>query len=206
MILYEYIPYNKKIDMIKDFEELIKNLGYNKKLSIHEEIEKQKKRIIYQSNTGSMAIDTFILLYPNKESYIYLEFLDHPNNVEKIKSLAKRLFFEEDTRIAEVGWEVIYSKQPNEFDLQERTKIFYAFLKDTFKHLQDGMIGINPNPGDVLAAKPYGPKLNEGFTESSIQIGTRQRSIITRRFGFGELYDDGFQYARYDKNLNLRPI
>jgi hypothetical protein len=68
------------------------------------------------------------------------------------------------------------------------------------------MVGLNPKVGDILAAKPYGPKINQGFTEESLKIGKYQRSLFAKKFGFGELYEDGFQYGRYDENLILRPI
>ena len=79
-------------------------------------------------------------------------------------------------------------------------------MKYTHKNLEEGMVKISPRPGMILAAKPHGPKLNEGFNESSLIVGKRQRSIVAKKFGFGELGEDGFQYARYDENCILRPI
>ena len=79
-------------------------------------------------------------------------------------------------------------------------------MKMTYVHLAEGMAELSPRPGDVLVAKPHGPKIDEGFTESSLVIGQRQRAMVAKRFGFGNLQDDDFQYARYDENCILRPI
>jgi hypothetical protein len=192
-----------------EFERLLKELGYKDRLPVYPKEEKRYQQVNFKCSNGAMAIYTFIILYQTKKSYLYLEFEDQynsPNLEEKIKTLAKRIYFHEKTRIMEVGWEVKYTKQPNEFLLEDRKKIFYQFMKNTYQNLKEGMVGIFPKSGDILAAKPYGPKINEGFTESSLEIGKHQRSLVTRKFGFGDLYDDGFQYARYDENLILRPI
>ena len=69
-----------------------------------------------------------------------------------------------------------------------------------------GCFDILPTPGDVLAARPQGPKINEGFTEESILLGKNQRISLGKRFGFGDIKSDGFQYAIYDKNLSLNQL
>ncbi|MFM7853234.1 MAG: hypothetical protein ACKO96_15250, partial [Flammeovirgaceae bacterium] len=99
----------------------------------------------------------------------------------KIKVLAERIQFPETGRLAEVGYEVKYTKQQSEFSLEERKKIFYEFIKYTYENLQDGIVKIKPRPGDILAAKPHGPKLNDGFNESSLTIGKRQRALVARK-------------------------
>ena len=90
--------------------------------------------------------------------------------------------------------------------LKERKKILIDFMKMTYVHLAEGMVELSPKPGDVLVAKPHGPKIDEGFTESSLVIGQKQRALVAKRLGFGNLQDDDFQYARYDENCILRPI
>lgn len=198
-------PSEKRIE----FERLLKELGYKDRLPVYPKEDKRYQQVNFKCLDGAMAIYTFIILYQTKKSYLYLEFIDNYNNPdlkEKIKTLAERIHFHEKTRLAEVGYEVKYTKQPEEFSLEERKKIFYYFMKSSYKNLEEGMVKLSPRPGDILVAKPHGPKLNEGFTESSLVIGKHQRSLVARKFGFGELQDDGFQYARYDENLVLRPL
>ena len=196
-------------DKRKKFEKLLKELGYRDRSPVYPKENKRYQQVNFKCNDGAMAIYTFIILYQTKKSYLYLEFLDHynsPDVKDKIKTLAERIYFHEKGRLAEVGYEVKYTKQPSEFSLEERKKIFYEFIKYTYENLHDGIVKIKPKPGDILAAKPHGPKLNDGFNESSLVVGKRQRALVARKFGFGELYEDGFQYARYDENCELKPI
>jgi hypothetical protein len=198
-------PSEKRIE----FERLLKELGYKDRLPVYPKEEKRYQQVNFKCSDGAMAIYTFIILYQTKKSYLYLEFEDHYNSPtlkERISTLAENIHFNEKTRIMEVGWEVKYTKQPSEFSLEKRKQIFYHFMRNTQQNLKEGMVGILPKPGDILAAKPHGPKINEGFTESSLIIGKHQRSLVARKFGFGELKEDGFQYARYDEDCVLRPI
>ena len=156
-----------------------------------------------------MGIYNTIVPYFNKKSYLYTEFNQNYNDPfikERISSLAKNILFWEKTRIGEVSWKVVYTKQPTEFTLEERKKILYAFMKDTYNHLMYGELNLNPRVGDVLVANPQGVKINQGFTESSIIFGTKQRVSLSKRIGFSDLKEDGFCYARYDENLQLKPL
>lgn len=192
-----------------EFEKLLRKLGYRDRSPIFSQEEKRIKEKQYMCSTGAIMISTFIILYKTKKSYLWLEFLDNyeEDDLEDIISkLAERIKYKEKTRLAEVGYEAKYTQQPNQFSLKERKKILLDFMKMTCTHLADGMAELSPRPGDILVAKPHGPKINEGFTESSLVIGQRQRAMVAKRFGFGNLQDDDFQYARYDDNCILRPI
>ena len=192
-----------------EFEKLLRDLGYKDRSPVLPQNNKRRQQVNYMLPSGAMAVYTFIIPYFNKKSYLYLEFEDnyHRDNLkEKIKTLAKRIYFKEKTMICEVGWEVTYTKQPDQFGFDERKKVLFDFIKNTYTNLNQGMFGLTPHPGIILVAKPYGPKLNEGFTHSSIELGTHQRALVARKFGFGKMLDDGFCYARYDDNLILQPI
>ena len=192
-----------------EFEKLLRKLGYRDRSPIFPQEEKRIKEKQYMCSTGAIMISTFIILYKTKKSYLWLEFLDNyeEDDLEDIISkLAERIKYKENTRLAEVGYEAKYTQQPNQFSLKERKKILLDFMKMTCTHLADGMAELSPRSGDILVAKPHGPKINEGFTESSLVIGQRQRAMVAKRFGFGNLQDDDFQYARYDDNCILRPI
>lgn len=198
-------PSKKRIE----FERMLRKLGYHDRSPVYPKENKRYQQVNFKCSDGAMAIYTFIIIYQTKKSYLYLEFKDHygsPSLKKHISTLAENIHFNEKTRIAEVGYEVKYTKQPDQFSLEERKQIFYNFIKYTYKNLEDGMVSLSPRPGDILAAKPHGPKLNEGFNESSLIVGKRQRAIVAKKFGFGDLQDDGFQYARYDENCILKPI
>jgi hypothetical protein len=192
-----------------EFERLLRKLGYKDRSRIFLQEEKRIKEKQYMCSTGAIMISTFIILYKTKKSYLWLEFLDNYEEddlEDTISELAERINYKEKTRLAEVGYEAKYTQQPNQFTLKERKKVLLDFMKMTYTHLADGMIKTSPRPGDILVAKPHGPKIDEGFTESSLVIGQRQRAMVAKRLGFGNLQDDGFQYARYDENCILRPI
>ena len=171
-----------------EFEKLLRKLGYRDRSPIFPQEEKRIKEKQYMCSTGAIMISTFIILYKTKKSYLWLEFLDsyEEDDLENIISkLAERIRYKEKTRLAEVGYEAKYTQQPNQFSLKERKKILLDFMKMTCTHLADGMAELSPRSGDILVAKPHGPKINEGFTESSLVIGQRQRAMVAKRFGFG---------------------
>jgi len=197
--------------MLEKFNNILNDIGYSDNSQIYPQENKKRNQIVYTCDSGLMSIYSYVIPYMNKKSYVYLEFLDseEKHSLEKIKSNIKELcdniIFNQKTKLGEVGWEVVYSKQPNEFTLHERKKIFFSFMKIAKNNLK-GCFDISPNPGDVLAARPQGPKINQGFTEESILLGKKQRISLGKRFGFGDIKSDGFQYAIYDENLALNPL
>jgi hypothetical protein len=200
-------PSQKRIE----FERLLKERGYKDQSPIIPKMKKMMKQTNYMCSDGAMAIYLFFIPYLNKKSYLWLEFLDHqnsPNLKERIKTLANRIQYHERTRLAEIGWEAKYTKQPYEFSLEERKKIFFSFLKEADYALQCGFdsLDIKPRPGDVLVGKPQGVKINQGFTEASIELGTRQRALVGKKFGLSGMYEVGFLYGKYDKDLKVIPL
>lgn len=198
----------KKINL---FDSILDSIGYSDSSEVYSQEDKKKNQIVYKCDSGLMSIYSYVIPYRNKKSYVYLEFLDSQEKYSSeetksiIKNLCDNIIFNQKTKLGEVGWEVVYSKQPSEFTLNERKKIFFSFMKIAKNNLK-GCFDILPNPGDVLAARPQGPKINEGFTEESILLGKKQRISLGKRFGFGDIKSDGFQYAIYDKNLSLNPL
>ena len=200
-------PSQKRIE----FERLLKELGYKDQSPVIPKMKKMMKQTNYMCSDGAMAIYLFFIPYLNKKSYLWLEFLDHQNSPDlktRIKTLANRIHYHERTRLAEIGWEAKYTKQPYEFSLEERKKIFFSFLKEADYALQCGFdsLNIKPRPGDVLVGKPQGVKINQGFTEASIELGTRQRALVGKKFGLSGMYEDGFLYGKYDKDLKVIPL
>jgi len=194
-----------------EFERLLKELGYKDRSPVLPKEKKIMKQINYMCNDGAMAIYLFFIPYYTKKSYLWLEYLDYHNSPdikERIESLAQRIHYDEKTKLAEIGWEAKYTKQPYDFSLEDRKKVFFSFLKEAQYSLHNGFdsLNIKPNTGDILVGKPQGVKINQGFTDSSIELGTRQRALVGKRFGLGNVYEDGFQYGKYDENLNIIPI
>lgn len=192
-----------------EFERILRGLGYKDRSPILKLEPKRKKQNNYVFEDSAIALYTYVRPYFNKKTYLYQEFLDHhteSNVKERIKNLAETILLREKTRIAEVEWEAVYTKQPTEFTLEQRKKVFFDFMGEIKSNILNGMIDLTPREGDILAANPRGPKIDQGFTEESLVLGAKQRSIVDRRFGFGKLYDDGFQYCRYDANLIPKPI
>lgn len=200
-------------EAIKDFNQIMDNLGYSPDDSpIHLGKEKDKRQINYMCEDGSaMAVYLFLIPWHNKRSYVFDEFLfphyyKNPFLEDKMKIHTKHLNYEEKTRVGEVGWEVVYTKQPNEFNLVERKKIIFDVMNQIFECLRDGIYDYKPEPGDILVSRPLGPKIDQGFTPTSMELGTKQRGIVARKFGFGPVYPNELQYARYNENLMLEPL
>ena len=208
------LPRNKKyIRPSKNriqFERLLYKIGYRDRSPIYPEQSKKKRQVNYHCEDGSaMAVYLFLIPYQTKKSYIYPAFLgvkDNPQVKNQILSLCKIIKFEEKTMLADVGWEAKYTKQPYQYEMKDRTRIIFNLFQQLIEALSEGMCGYIPKSGMILAAKPYGPKINDGFNETSITIGTHQRYLVAKRVGFGDLYPNGFCYARYDDDCILRPI
>ena len=198
-------------DRIEEFEQILKDLGYEDDAPIRPKEQKLMKQTNYMCSNGAIAIYLFFIPYFNKKSYLYLEYLDHfnsPDLKDRIKRLAEKIEFNTKTRLAEIGWEAKYNRKPETYTLEERKKIFFSFIKEAHYAAQNGFrsVNIRPEPNDIVVGKPQGAKLNQGLTESSIELGTKQRTLVAKRFGLGDLYEDGFQYGKYDENLNIIPI
>lgn len=119
------------MEKINLFNEILNDLGYMDNSQIYPQENKKRNQIIYTCDSGLMSIYSYVIPYKNKKSYVYLEFLDSQEKytLEKtkfnIKQLCNNIIFNQKTKLGEVGWEVVYSKQPNQFTLDERKKYFF---------------------------------------------------------------------------------
>jgi hypothetical protein len=211
--LFDNSEYVIDPNSVKSFDSLMEKLGYSQDDSpIHLGKEKEKRQVNYMCPDGSaMAAYLFLIPWLNKRSYVYDEFAyahyyKSPFLEDKIKIHTDHIIYEEKTRVAEVGWEIIYTKEPKEFNLNTRKQIIFNICNQIEDCLKNGLYEYKPQPGDILVSRPLGPKIDQGFTESSIELGTRQRGIIAKKFGFGEVYPNDLQYARYNDQLTLEPL
>lgn len=204
--------------IVSEFDKVMENLGFSPDNSpIHSEKDKDipiQINYLLEDNSA-MGVYFYIVPWHNKRSYLYNIFLKEYlyGNTEleaMIKSHADHLRYEEKTRLGGIGWEVVYTKQPSEFTFSERKRVLFDIFKKGMEYLTNGLekydSNYKPRPGDVLISRPLGPKLNEGFTETSIITGSIQRGKIAQRYGFGEVSSNYHQYARYNNDLKLEPL
>ena len=113
----------------------------------------------------------------------------------------------EPGRVGDVGWDVKYLCDPMEFTPRQRAYITIKSFGQMKKMLFTGMMGLKARPGDVIASRPTGYKWDMGQTPESEKVGSDQRSVLSKKyFGFGDVKEDGMQYAYYDENYELQPI
>jgi len=193
----------------RKFESFLRSFGY-RDISPIFFLKKSTKQINYILPNGkAMGFYFTILPFRTKKSYLYMRFCQlygKKDFIDKIKSLAKNIIFNEKFGMGEVYEKVIYTNDPKQFTLEERRSILNYYIRDVKNCYSNGCERFKPKEGHLLISYPYGPKLNAGFSEDSMKIGTRQRWALNRRFGFGNMHTDGYCCGRYDQNLQLKPV
>jgi len=204
------------------YTRLLKNLGYEDDTEMKFPT-KYYRSTMYKVEGGSVNLQYYLKNHYNKKSYIYPIFLEtfncnfrHPDaRHPEAKSTMKMLEivnFEEKANIAEVGWEVTYSKHPMYFTMKDRIGLILKLVRQTKKFVESAKDPANhygdfrPVEGNMLMEKPIGPKVDLGFSEQSMNLGRFQRGEIAKRYGFGDVKEDGCQYGRFDKELILKPV
>jgi hypothetical protein len=201
------------LEVIK-FERLLKKIGYYDNSPIIKNVQKLKKNILKEYNDKfNIEIIGFIYYYPNKKSYIwrcYQELLNNPKLTKKeiikyLLEICRGIIFTEKTRMAEVGWEILYSNNLLTKSKRDLFILYLHILKDLKILLIQEFFKIKPKPGDILVSRPRGLKFKVHNINTDWE-GMRQRSLSAQKmFNFGKLNEFGDQYARYDDNLNLHP-
>jgi hypothetical protein len=219
---YKKIKFKRKLNIIKQcskeiikFEHILKKIGYYDNSPIIKNVSRLEKHILQDySEKYNIKIVGFIYYYPNKKSYIWRCYQESLNNSKLTKKeilnylsmICKDIIFLEKTRIAEVGWEILY-----QHNLLKKSKrdLFVLYLQITRKlkiMLKEEFLEIQQKPGDVLVSRPRGLKFGPRKFNTDYE-GLRQRSLSAQKlFNFGKINDWGDQYARYDDNLDLQPI
>jgi hypothetical protein len=192
------------------FERLLKKIGYRDRDPILKHLEQIEKSIENNQYHDIADINGFFILFHNKKSFLYDEFVKHFNgsNKKEIKSrinkLANRIKFKEKNPICEVGWAVKYKVDPRSLTLEINRSILFAGIKGFPKLLKNGMENISPRPNVILIGKTT--------SQNSIVMGLDSFDLVTKRaslakkFGFGKLDEFNYVYGIYDENLNLNPI
>lgn len=214
------LPKKRKAGIIKKFspkilkfEYLLKRIGYYDNSPIIKNVTKLKHPILEKYNSKfNIELIGFIKFYPNKKSYVwscYQELLNDKNIPKKeiikyITEICKGIIFLEKTRVAEIGWEILYSHNLFSKSKRELSTLYLKILKDLKIILKEEFCGIKPKPGDILVGRPRGLKFGYIGIAGSEYEGSRQRGLSTQKIlNFSKTNIWNEQYARYDENLNL---
>ena len=199
-----------------NIHDYIKTLGYDDNSPIEGVHLKVGTKFGFEFNGNGIVICPYVIEYKNKLTYINLAYENlRPKHspsklMKKIENLIENIRYPEPGRIGDVGWDVKYLVDPTNFTAKQRAKIAVSSFRQMKKLLigtESGMAGLKGEPGDIIVSDPLGIKFDLGHTKASEQQGTIQRSVLSKKvFNFGEVKDDGMQYAIYDEDYNLQPI
>jgi len=194
----------------------IKTLGYDDNSPIEGVHLKVGTKFGFEFDGNGIVICPYVIEYKNKLTYINLAYENlRPKHspsklMKKIENLIENIRYPEPGRIGDVGWDVKYLVDPTNFTAKQRAKIAVSSFRQMKKLLigtESGMAGLKGEPGDIIVSDPLGIKFDLGHTKESEQQGTIQRSILSKKvFNFGDVKEDGMQYAIYDQDYNLQPI
>ena len=194
----------------------IKTLGYEDDSPIEGVQLKVGTKFGFQFDGNGIVICPYVIEYKNKLTYINLAYENlRPKHspvklMKKIENLIENIRYPEPGRIGDVGWDVKYLVDPTNFTAKQRAKIAVSSFRQMKKLLigtKSGMAGLKGEPGDIIVSDPLGIKFDLGHTKESEQQGTIQRSVLSKKvFNFGEVKEDGMQYAIYDDDYILQPI
>jgi len=194
----------------------IKTLGFEDDSPIEGVHLKVGTKFGFEFDGNGIVICPYVIEYKNKLTYINLAYENlrpkhSPAKVtDKIKHLIQNIKYPEPGRVGDVGWDVKYLVDPTNFTAKQRAKIAVSSFRQMKKLLvgtESGMAGLKGEPGDIIVSDPLGIKFDLGHTKESEQQGTIQRSILSKKvFNFGDVKEDGMQYAIYDDDYILQPI
>ena len=194
----------------------IKTLGFEDDSPIEGVHLKVGTKFGFEFDGNGIVICPYVIEYKNKLTYINLAYENlrpkhSPAKVtDKIKHLIQNIKYPEPGRVGDVGWDVKYLVDPTNFTAKQRAKIAVSSFRQMKKLLvgtESGMAGLKGEPGDIIVSDPLGIKFDLGHTKESEKLGTNQRSVLSKKvFNFGDVKEDGMQYAIYDEDYNLQPI
>ena len=199
-----------------NIHDYIKTLGYDDNSPIEGVHLKVGTKFGFEFDGNGIVICPYVIEYKNKLTYINLAYENlRPKHspsklMKKIENLIENIRYPEPGRIGDVGWDVKYLVDPTNFTAKQRAKIAVSSFRQMKKLLigtKSGMAGLKGEPGDIIVSDPLGIKFDLGHTKESEQQGTIQRSVLSKKvFNFGDVKEDGMQYAIYDQDYNLQPI
>ncbi len=196
-----------------DLNQFLLSLGYEDNNMIITPPEKTGPILEYNINNQKVNIHPYVITYENKKSYLNVEYVysvyhySEEKTKNRIRSLIDIIKYPNPGKVYDVGWDIRCSVNPIEFSKKDRSHLAISIFKQCKKCLETGAGFFHPTPGDIVGSRPVGIKLDMGFNFESERKGTHQRSILSKKvFSFGDIKDDGMQYAVYGNDLKLYPI
>ncbi len=187
--------------MKKEFKSILEKLGVESSQKIYDSSEK----ITVQISTDYdhiLFLGVVYIIYKNKMSFLYQEFETH-KDPERILNIANKLNLNTPGRVARPDWQINHSSDPRFFTTEDNKKVLLSFMKGIHNVIRYGDGISTPKPNDILIGLPWDGSL---FVPIHHPGNAHKRSILNKKFGFGELDQYNYQYAKYDKDLNLQPI
>jgi hypothetical protein len=187
--------------MKKQFKILLEDLDLDPSQRIYSPLDKVIVNIPTEFD-NQLKLNVVYTIYKNKTSFLYQEFEKNQDS-ERILSISNKLNMNTPGRVSRVDWQINFSTDPRHFTLKDNRKILFCLLRNIESIIKTGD-GINgPKPNDILVGLPW-----HGSFITPIQHpeNARKRSLLNKKFGFGDVDDYNYQYAIYDKDLNLNPI
>jgi len=187
--------------MKKEFKDIIAGLGIPSPQRIFNPLERVKINIPTEFD-GRLSLNIVLVIFKNKTSFLFKEYELH-QDAERIKNISEKLNLKAPGRVVRVDWEINHKRDPRELTQEQNKKILSYLLRDAIPIIKKGKDDHTPKEHDILVGLPWEGSLIVPIYSPE---NARKRSILNQRFGFGEVDQYNYQYARYNKSLDLEPI
>ena len=185
----------------------LKELGISQEVPISAFPESQFETFEAKRGNLSATFEKFITVYESKDQYLYISMYDNVMNnedpeyvKEHMKKVMETIRYDNKSRMVEIGWKWKSPYHQTELPKTDKTRLLF----EAFKHLRGLAVkgewcGVEGIDGDTVVVYPRACKDWLSYTTSSMEIGTKQRHSMAKRFGFGEVSFEGTQFATYNK-------
>lgn len=187
--------------MKKEFKEVLSELGIESNQRIYEPSDKIRIQVPTEYD-HILTVNVVYNIFKNKTSFLYKDFETYQDS-ERIRNVANKLNLKSLGRVSRIDWEINHRTNPALFTFEDNRKVLFAFIKGVEQFIKVGDGENGPKPNDILIGLPWDGSL---FTRIHHPENARKRAVLNQKFGFGEVDQYNYQYAKYDKNLNLQPI
>lgn len=187
--------------MKKEFKEVLSELGIESSQRLYEPSDRIRVQVPTEYD-HILTVNVVYNIFKNKTSFLYKDFETH-QDPERIKNIADRLNIKSPGRVSRIDWEINHRSNPALFTFEDNRKILFSFIKGVIQYVKVGDGENIPKPNDILIGLPWDGSL---FVPIHHPENARKRAVLNQRFGFGDIDQYNYQYAKYDKDLNLQPI
>ena len=192
---------------VKLYYTYLKELGVSQEVPISAFPDSEFETFDVNHGNVGATFEKFITVYENKDQYLYMSMYDNVINNEEpeyvkqnMKDLMETIRYDNKSRMVEIGFKWKSPFHQTELPKTDKTRLLFKAFQH-FRGLAEkgewcGTKGID---GDTVVVYPRACKDWLTYTTSSMEIGTKQRHSMAKRFGFGEVSFEGTQFATYDK-------